>query len=125
MSDLQQRFDAWLRDTMGSEIANDVGERNWRFAEEAVELLQACGMKVEDLLRVVATVYEKEPGDPAVEIGDVLCCLYPLATARGYCVETLAEHTLRRNYDNQERIRAKHVAKILRRPLEVKPDAAA
>jgi hypothetical protein len=43
MSGFQTRVDEWMRECFGPDIPRDREERNHRFLEESLELVQACG----------------------------------------------------------------------------------
>lgn len=113
ISDLQKRVHAWMRACFGSDIAFDTVERNARFIEEAVELVQACGYPKATVLQVVEHVYAREAGQPAEEVGDGLIALAALCTARGIDMETSAIRALSKIELNIDRIREKRQLKPL------------
>lgn len=77
-SNNQQEILKWAVDTFGT-IAIDKEERVKRFAEEAIELCQVCGLSTHDLSKIIRHVYSKEPGYVIIEIGQVGMCLSMLA----------------------------------------------
>lgn len=63
----------------GATISRDKAERNHRFLEEALELVQACGCTESEAAQLVAYVYGRPAGDPPQEVGGVMVPDY-----RGY-----------------------------------------
>lgn len=80
----QQRVSAWVQACFGAFIRQDKAERDYRFFEEATELIQSRGnMSEEDAVQMVRYVYAREKGDVYQEIGGVMTCLAALvATER-------------------------------------------
>lgn len=78
MNNKQNNLITWAKDTFGP-IAIDKEERVKRFAEEAIELCQSCGLDKYYLLHQVCHVYDKEIGNIAQEIGQAGLCLSMLA----------------------------------------------
>lgn len=80
----QQRVSAWVQACFGSFIRQSKVERDYRFFEEASELIQARGnMSLQDAIRVLEYVYAREKGEVYQEVGGVMTCLAALvATER-------------------------------------------
>ncbi|BDD79766.1 hypothetical protein [Burkholderia phage FLC9] len=80
----QQRVSQWVQHCFGGRIRQDKSERDYRFFEEATELIQARGnLSEEDAVRMVRYVYAREKGEVYQEIGGVMTCLAALvATER-------------------------------------------
>lgn len=116
-ADYQQRVDAWMQTCFGPEISGDKQERNWRFGEEALELLQSLGCTKNDAVKLVDYVYDRPQGDINQEVGGVMVTLAALCTAAGFDMTAEGERELSRVWTKVEKIRAKHAAKILRQPL--------
>jgi hypothetical protein len=57
--------------------------RNFRFLEEALELVQAAGMSREDVMRQVEYTYNRPAGEPAQELGGVMVTLAAWAGTHG------------------------------------------
>ena len=78
----------WAVNTFKSDTCNpaDILERSRRFIEEAAELVQACGLPLEEVLRVVQFhVYCKDPdGNVPKELGQSAMTLAALAAALDY-----------------------------------------
>lgn len=113
----QERAKKWLLQCFGPEIASDRMERNHRFLEEALELVQAAGATREDALQLVDYVYGRPAGDPHQEVGGVMLTLAALCQANGIDVLQAAEAELERAWNKIEVIRAKQQAKPVFGPL--------
>ncbi len=113
MSDFQSRMDPWLLDCFGPALARDPHERNLRFAEEALELLQSLSLSRESAHAMVDLVWSRPAGDPAQEVGGAVMTLAALCQAHGLPMQTLAEAELTRVSDpaTTARIRAKQAQK--------------
>lgn len=79
----QSAVTRWTADTFGHDNAHHRGERVARFTEEALELAQAGGFTLEDLMLLAQHVFAKPPGTVSQEIGGVGVTLLSLAEAHG------------------------------------------
>lgn len=113
----QERVNEWMQACFGSVIAGDTYERNCRFLEEALELMQACGLGYDDCHMLIDYVFSRPVGDKAQEVGGVAVTLAALCNAQGLSVEQCGEDELSRVWANIERIRAKQANKPIRSPL--------
>lgn len=113
----QQRVQPWLMECFGPTIAGDREERNHRFLEEALELVQACGCSASDAHQLVDYVFGRPVGDPAQEVGGVMVTLAALCLANGLDMHDAAEVELARIWTKVEAIRAKQAAKPKHSPL--------
>lgn len=107
----QKRVHRWIMTCFSSEIVFSRQERNHRFLEEALELVQALGCTREEADQLVAYVYDRKVGAPMQEAGGVLVCLAALCTAAGLDMDAAGENELARIWTKIEQIRAKHAAK--------------
>lgn len=107
----QQRVHPWMLACFGAEISADVVERNHRFLEEALELVQSLGCPVEDARALVEYVYSREVGDPPQEVGGVMVTLAALCLASDMDMAECGETELARIWTKVEKIRAKQAAK--------------
>lgn len=82
MKNKQKEVLSWAVDTFGP-IASDKQERVKRFAEEAIELCQACGLSRDLLTKIVSYTYNRECGAIHKEIGQVGVTLATLAEVCG------------------------------------------
>jgi hypothetical protein len=107
----QRRVDLWMQTCFGSEIAADRAERNHRFLEEALELVQSCGTPRDDAHALVEYVYGRPTGETLQEAGGVMVTLAALCLAHGVSMNTAAETELERVWGKVDLIRAKQAAK--------------
>lgn len=108
----QTRVYDWLVECFGNRIADSKRERNQRFLEEALELVQACGMTRGDAQAILNDVFDnKQPGEINQEIGGVMVCLAALCRVQKANMEICGEAELQRIWPLMDKIRTKHAAK--------------
>jgi hypothetical protein len=113
----------WLLSCFGQAIASDHQERNHRFLEEALELVQACGATSGEAHQLVDYVYGRDVGEPSQEVGGVMVTLAALCLAQGMDMHVAGDTELARIWTKVELIRAKQAAKPSMSPLPgVYPD---
>ena len=117
----QHRVQPWLLQCFGAEIAADTVERNHRFLEEALELVQSTGCTQSEAHQLVDYVFGRPVGEPAQEVGGVMVTLAALCLANGLDMHNAGEIELARIWTKVEAIRAKQAAKPKHSPL---PQAA-
>lgn len=115
--DFQSRVEPWVLECFGAEIANDTAERNHRFLEEALELVQACGATADECHQLVDYVYSRSHGRPAQEVGGVMVTLAALCLANGLNMHNAGNAELERVWRHIKKIRAKQAAKPPMSPL--------
>jgi hypothetical protein len=121
----QSRVHDWMMACFNDEIAFSRKERNHRFLEEALELVQAMGCTRSEAYQLVDYVFDRPTGDPVQEVGGVIVCLAALCTAAKIDMDTAGETELARIWTKVEKIRAKHAAKPRFSPLPgASPNAA-
>lgn len=113
----QARVDDWLIACFGEKIARDREERNHRFIEEALELVQANGCTRSEAHQLVDYFFDRPVGEPAQEVGGVMNTLAALCLANGLDIEQAGETELTRVWTKVEQIRAKQAAKPKHSPL--------
>lgn len=113
----QQRVQPWMMACFGAEIAADRIERNHRFLEEALELVQSCGCTANEAHQLVDYVYGRPVGEPAQEAGGVMVTLAALCLANGLDMHACGEAELARIWTKVDAIRAKQAAKPKHSPL--------
>ena len=113
----QSRVQPWMLDCFGPVIASDRQERNHRFLEEALELVQACGATASEAHQLVDYVYGRAIGEPEQEVGGVMVTLAALCLANGMDMHVAGEAELSRIWTKVEQIRAKQAAKPAMSPL--------
>ena len=117
MSTLQSRVAPWMAACFGPEISADLVERNHRFLEEALELVQACGCSEGEAHALVEYVYGRDVGEPHQEVGGVMITLAALCLANALDMHEAGEDELARIWTKVEQIRAKQAAKPKNSPL--------
>lgn len=118
----QSRVEPWLLACFGEEISNDKEERNHRFLEESLELVQATGCTASEAHQLVDYVFGRPVGEPHQEVGGVMVTLAALCRAQALDMHANGETELARIWTKVEKIRAKQAAKPRHSPL---PEAAA
>lgn len=113
----QRRVVAWLHDCFSMEICRDKQERNHRFLEESLELVQSLGCNRHAAHQLVDYVFDRKAGDPDQELGGVQVTLAALCWPNNLDMENAAERELARCWKNIEKIRAKQAAKPKHSPL--------
>ncbi|WP_197975624.1 DUF551 domain-containing protein [Rhizobium sp. CFBP 8762] len=107
----QERVGRWLDACFGPAIAADRQERNDRFIEEALELVQATGYSAGRAHALVEYVFNRPVGDPEQEAGGVQLTFASLCLANGLDMDTCGEAELARVWEKIDKIRAKQAAK--------------
>jgi hypothetical protein len=113
----QQRVREWTIACFGQQIADDKVERNHRFLEESLELVQTLGCTQSEAHQLVDYVFYRPQGIPPQECGGVLVTLMALCNANGLTADLCGEIELERVYKKIEQIRAKQAAKPKHSPL--------
>jgi hypothetical protein len=111
--DYQNGVRQWMLLCFGEVIAADTVERNHRFLEEALELVQALGCSKAEALQLVDYVFDRPVGEPGQEVGGVMVCLAALCNAHRMSMKQEGERELARisQFDVLGKIRAKQAAK--------------
>ena len=119
----QARVKPWLLECFGEAIAADRQERNHRFLEEALELVQANQCTASEAHQLVDYVYGRPVGEPSQEVGGVMVTLAALCLATEIDMHAAGETELGRIWTKVDQIRAKQAAKPAMSPLPgVYPD---
>ncbi len=115
----QVRVDGWMQECFGEQIALDITERNHRFLEEALELVQAKGCTSDECVKLVGYVFGRPVGEASQEVGGVRVTLSALCNAAGIDEDLAAETELKRILDPKmvEKIREKQKSKPSFSPL--------
>lgn len=113
----QGRVQPWLLACFGAEIAGDKVERNHRFLEESLELVQATGCTQSEAHQLVDYVFGRPVGDPPQEVGGVMVTLAALCLAQHLDMHVAGETELTRIWTKVDAIRAKQAAKPKHSPL--------
>jgi rubrerythrin len=113
----QERVDRWLHACFTPEICADRIERNHRFLEEALELVQSAGCTQSEAHQLVDYVYGRDVGEMEQEIGGVMNTLAALCLAHGFDMMKCGDTELARCWTKIDKIRAKQKAKPKHSPL--------
>lgn len=113
----QSRVDPWLIECFGETIARDKMERNHRFLEEALELVQSTECTQSEAHQLVDYVFGRPIGEPKQEVGGVMVTLAALCLANELDMHEAGETELTRIWGFVEKIRAKQAAKPKHSPL--------
>jgi hypothetical protein len=120
----QARVWPWLIHCFGEQIAHDGQERNHRFLEEALELVQSTGCTASEAHQLVDYVFNRAVGEPHQETGGVMVTLAALCLAHGLDIHAAGEDELTRVWSKADKIRAKQAAKPDHGPLPGPSEAA-
>lgn len=113
----QTRVSEWLRVCFTPEICADKIERNHRFLEEALELVQAAGCTQSEAHQLVYYVFGRPVGELGQEVGGVKVTLAALCNAHMVDLDAEAERELARVWTKIDKIRAKQASKPKHSPL--------
>ncbi len=111
MIEFQEAVRSWVIFCFGKDIADDTVERNYRFLEESIELVQACGMSKDKVLLLVDYVFDRPVGEKNQEVGGVMITLSALCSAQRIALKEAAYKELHRIYEKIEIIRDKQKQK--------------
>ncbi|WP_369067442.1 hypothetical protein [Burkholderia gladioli] len=116
---LQARVQPWMMECFGPTIAADRVERNHRFLEEALELVQSLGCTASEAHQLVDYTFGRPVGEPAQEVGGVMVTLAALCLANALDMHAAGETELARISEPATvlKIRAKQAAKPKHSPL--------
>lgn len=112
----------WVRRALGEAILVSKRERAMRFAEEATELAQACGLTQADMHAVAARVFGRPSGTVAQESAGSYFTLLVLAHVHDISLDWELMKEFRRVEDPEmmKRIREKHAGKFLEGTSDVR-----
>lgn len=113
----QEQIHGWMLSCFGYDISCDTVERNHRFIEEALELVQACGATKDECHQLVDYVYGRPVGEPFQEVGGVMVTLAALCTAQKLNMDEAGKKELKRAWNKVKEIREKQAAKPQFSPL--------
>lgn len=75
------RVQHWMLKCFGETITMNAAERNHRFLEESLELVQSCGCTAREAHQLVDYVYDRPIGEAFQEVGGVAITLAALCIA--------------------------------------------
>lgn len=107
----------WMLACFGEKISQDVIERNHRFLEESLELVQSLGCTSSEAHQLVDYVFNRPVGDPFQEVGGVMVTLAALCLAQKMDMNWCGRTELERVWTMVEVIRTKQASKPRHSPL--------
>ena len=115
-SSFQSRVATWGVAAFGEQMVVETSrstksERNHRFLEEALELVQAAGCSKEEALQLVDYVYGRAVGELEQEVGGVMICVAMLCFMNDLDMDAAGEKELTRVWGKIAAIRAKRATK--------------
>lgn len=113
----QEKVKDWTIHCFGEEIAMNRVERNHRFLEESLELIQSLGCTSSEAHQLVDYVFNREVGEKAQECGGVMVTLAALCNANKLDMETCGTSELERVWEKADSIREKRKNKPKHSPL--------
>ena len=112
-----ERVQDWLKACFTEEICRDRVQRNHRFLEEALELVQSLDCTASEAHQLVDYVFGRPVGEPTQELGGAIITLHALASANNMDVAEAGEIELARIWTTIEKIRTKQATKPKHVPL--------
>lgn len=113
----QSRVASWMGVCFGSDISKDCVERNHRFLEEALELVQACECTASEAHQLVDYVFNRPVGEKGQEVGGVKVTLAALCSAQSIDHDLEGERELLRIWTKIGQIQLKQALKPKHSPL--------
>jgi len=113
----QLRVLEWMITCFGLKIMTETGQRNHRFLEEALELVQANGCTQAEAHMLVDYVFGRPVGKIEQEVGGVMVCLAALCNTVNVDMQAAGRKELERCWANIEKIKEKHRTKPPASPL--------
>ena len=113
-ANFQQKVKPWLDECFGPEVAGDREERNHRFLEESLELVQSCGITCSEAHRLVDYVFGRQVGEKSQEVGGVMVTLAGLCLANGMNMHACG-------MDELDRVKKPEVIEKIRMKQATKP----
>ena len=111
MKRFQHQVANWMYACFGTEITADKKERNHRFLEEALELVQSRGCTKEEAQMLVEYVFARPVGQEEQELGGVMLTLAALANTSELELLQSGQKELIRCWNKIDKIRQKQATK--------------
>lgn len=121
----QPRVNDWMQQCFGPEISKNKSERNHRFLEESLELVQSNGCTQSEARQLVDYVFSRPSGDLVQKCGGVMVTLAALCSSSGLTMADAGEKELARVFEKIDAIREKQRNKPSHSPLPASPAPAA
>jgi hypothetical protein len=113
----QRRVMNWMMECFDMETCRNRTERNHRFLEESLELVQSLGCTQAEAHMLVDYVFGRPEGEPQQEVGGVMVTLSALCSAIDIDMIHCGEVELVRVWTKIPQIRAKQATKPRHSPL--------
>lgn len=117
----QTRVVNWLMECFSMEVCRDRQERNHRFLEEALELVQSLECTRPEAHQLVDYVFDRPAGNPQQELGGVMLTVAALCFPNDMDMQEAAEIELNRVWAKIDVIRKKQATKPKNSPLPTLP----
>ncbi len=112
--DFCRKVMAWAITCFGTRLSYDPSERNQRFLEEALELVQSTNLTRDAAHQLVDYVYDRPVGDPKQEVAGTMISLAALCAAHKIDIDEVT-------YDEMVRITDPEVVQKVRAKQALKP----
>ena len=122
VENFQDRVGKWMQACFGPKISSDKIERNHRFLEESLELVQANDCTKTEAHQLVDYVYGRDVGEINQEVGGVMITLAALCLAGNINMHEGGEVELVRIWTKVKEIRTKQANKPNYSPLPQPPE---
>lgn len=114
----QARCMKWILAWLQSNLVWNKQERNQRFLEEALELVQSLDMDRETAHKLIDYVFDRPKGEPKQELGGVMNTLAILSETNSMGMWEAAEQELTRCWNDIDKIREKQKGKPILNRLD-------
>lgn len=104
---LQDRVVPWMEVCFGKKSSKDHNERNLRFIEEALKLVQACNFNANEAHYMVDYVFNRPVGEKKKEVGGTMVTLAALCLAHGIDMQEEGDRELDEYWKQVVQIRKK------------------
>lgn len=120
----QKEVADWMGVVFNGQGGKDIPTRNFRFLEEALELVQSTGCTKEEAHQLVEYVFNRPVGEPAQEVAGTLVTLAALCNMLDISMAQASHNEVNRLWQPEvmEKIRNKQKSKPNRSPLPGKSE---
>lgn len=103
----QENVNPWMEACFSNEVCSNLQERNNRFLEEALELVQSGSYTAEQAHAMVDYVFNRPTGEMKQEVGGVMVTLAALCSANNIDMHDCGDTELTRVWSKIDQIRSK------------------
>lgn len=104
----------WAVECFDTDIVFNKQERNCRFLEESLELVQSLGLPKDKAIKLVDYVYSRLVGESLQETGGVQLTLNILCAINRIDLESCGKAELKRAWSIIDKVRAKQLTKDIK-----------